>query len=706
MTPSFTVRPHFRQKAVWSAKRVLGALALIAVALAPSAEAAGRQRRASSSRHTDTANVRARRDLFGAQVRHYKLDDEVRRRRDRNPQERTRVIVTLLPGAQLPQQFKRFARADRKLDIINGAVLDLPNHVIRQLESRPEIFRVHYDREIQGHNYRTSVTTGAKNARTQYGYSGAGIGVAVIDSGITNWHDDLSGASSSQAFPYGNQRVRKFVDFVGGQTQPYDDNGHGSHVAGIVSGNGYDSGSTKAGPAPGSSLVVLKVLDANGQGSISNIIAALNWVANNAATYNIRVVNMSVGAKIVESYMTDPLTLATKRVTDLGITVVAAAGNFGKNANNQHQWGGITAPGNAPWVLTVGASSTEGTNTRGDDKMGAYSSSGPTYIDHAAKPDLVAPGTGTVSLAVPGSHIFATKPTARVNGSNGMPVYLSLTGTSMAAPHVSGVVAQMLQANPTLTPNLVKAILQYTAQPYSGYKPLQQGAGFLNALGAVRLARFYALNAPNAKMPVQKSWGQSIIWGNHLLKGGYLSARANAWANNVIWGSARTMGLTGDNIVWGTTCTDCDNIVWGTGDITGDNIVWGTGDDDNIVWGTDFGDNIVWGTTGDDDNIVWGTDCNGGDCDNIVWGTNDDDNIVWGTSEPGDNIVWGTNCTGTECDNIVWGTATDDAWGSSGAEGDAAVFNDDPNQPEPDLDVELEVPAADLTPVLTTDGGI
>jgi len=706
---SLSLRSTARRKAVWSAKRALTALVLLAFGVASSTtDAEARQRRSRKStvsRHADTSNARVRRDLFGARVRRYKLDEEVTRRKDRNPQERTRVIVALQPGAQLPPQFKRFARGDRKLDIINGAVLDLPNGVIRQLESRPEIFRVHYDREIQGHNYRTSVTTGARSALLQLGYTGAGIGIAVIDSGITSWHDDLTRGGSTQLYPYGDQRVAKFVDFVGGQTLPYDDNGHGSHVAGIIGGNGHDSSSQKAGAAPRASLVVLKVLDANGQGTISNIIAALNWVATNAATHNIRVVNMSVGARITESYWTDPLTLATKRVTDMGITVVTAAGNFGRNANGQPQWGGITAPGNAPWVLTVGASSTQGTNTRQDDKMGGYSSSGPTYIDHAAKPDLVAPGTGSVSLAVPGSHLFNANPLARVNGSLGLPVYLSLTGTSMAAPHVSGVVALMLQANPSLTPNLIKAILQYTAQPYPGYKPLQQGAGFVNALGAVRLARFYAQNTVNGRIPTQNSWSKTIIWGNHRLNGGYLNPRANAWSNSVLWGAARTMNNAGDNIVWGTLCesSNCDNIVWGTGDVTGDNIVWGTGGDDNIVWGTSFNDNVVWGTTSDDDdNIVWGTDCSGADCDNIVWGTSDNDNIVWGTSDPGDNVVWGTSCQSTPCDNIVWGTSTDDAWGSSGTQVDAVHFNDSATEPVPDLDAELETPAA----VVPVGGGL
>ena len=482
-----------------------------------------------------------------ASVKAYKLDNELSQRaNDRNGAHTTRVIVTLLPGAELPKEFKKFARGG-KLDLINGQVLDLPHGVLKQMAAHPSVFRVHYDRPSETHNYRTAVTVGARTIQQSLGYTGAGIGIAVIDSGITSWHDDLTN-TTSRLFPYGNQRVTKFVDFVNGRTLPYDDNGHGTHIAGIIAGNGYDSRGEKSGIAPGASLISLKVLDANGQGTISNIIAALGWVVANAKTYNIRVVNLSVGANIHESYWTDPLTLAAKAVTDRGITVVTAAGNMGKNAAGRLQYDGITAPANAPWVLTVGASSTNGTLTRNDDTLAGFSSLGPTYRDYEAKPDLVAPGVGTVSLAVPGSTFYLTKATALVDGKPvlGAKSYLALSGTSMAAPVVAGTVALMLQANPALTPNLIKALLQYTAQSYGEtnplgqYKPysaMRQGAGFLNALGAVRLAKFYANAKPGDKVPVQKVWSRTINWGNHRLTHGFIKPTANAWANNIVWSS-------------------------------------------------------------------------------------------------------------------------------------------------------------------------
>ncbi len=657
-----------------------------------------------------------------SRARAYKLDTHVERLKTADPSARSSVIVTLQPGAELPAALRQYARRNGRLSLINGQVLDVPNSVIAQLESEPGIVRVHHNRPVGRFNYRTSVTTGALEVHESLGLTGAGITVAVIDSGIATWHDDMSRGQVMASYPYGDQRVAAFVDLVNGRTQPHDDNGHGTHVTGIIAGNGYDSLGEKAGIAPNASIVSLKVLDADGTGTISNLIAALEWVAANHHTYNIRVVNVSVGAPVEESYWTDPLTLAAKALVDLGIVVVGASGNFGRDLDDQIQYGAITAPANAPWVLTVGASSTQGTLTRSDDVVAGYSSNGPTYIDVTAKPDLVAPGTGTVSLATPGSSFYETKPDYLIDGTPalGFKPYLSLTGTSMAAPSVSGTVALMLEANPSLTPNLVKAILQYTAQPYDGYDPLRQGAGFLNTLGAVQLARFYASAQPGDAMPSQHVWSGHIVWGNYLVSGGYLNPLGSAWATSVVWGEL------GGALSWGSSCPrGCGNIVWGTDDASGENVVWATSARDNIVWGTTTRNgNIVWGTAGRD-NIVWGTDCGGADCDNviwgsvepksghvwgtgglgnIVWGTNGRGNIVWGTSGRGnivwgtgarDNIVWGTNSRG----NIVWGTSGrgNIVWGTSsehdvtwGRHPDAVIYPDDAaREPRPDVNQEF-----------------
>ena len=637
---------NIRWKAVWGSKRTFaGALLLIVFTVTGFPANA-----IADGRHARRAE-RAEPGVRGANVQGYKLDKELTQRSKQNLWQTTRVIVTLQPGAQLPAEYQRFAMRFGKLGIINGQVVDVPNGILRQLSAHPSVFNVHYDRPMAKFNYRTSLTVGTRAVHEMLGLTGAGVTVAVLDSGISTWHDDLTNRSST-LYPYGDQRVAGFVDFVNGQLAPYDDNGHGTHVAGIIAGNGYDSNGQKSGAAPEASLVSLKVLDANGNGTISTIISALEWVLANHSAYNIRVVNLSVGAAVNESYWTDPLTLAVKRVVDAGVVVVAASGNFGKNSVGLPQYGGISAPANAPWVITVGASSTNGTPDRADDTVATFSSRGPTYLDWTAKPDLIAPGTGTISLSAPGSTFEWTKSPFLLPGSVGtasMP-YLSLSGTSMAAPVVSGAVALMLQANPNLMPNAVKAILQYTAQEYPGYDGLTQGAGFLNAVGAVRLARFFATAQPGDPYPVQSMWSKHIIWGNHKLTGGVLTPAANAWGLGTTWGVAKT--VAGQNIVWGTALAD--NIVWGTA-LGADNIVWGTAlSASNIVWGTALGSV----------NIVWGTDCGGADCANIVWGTVDvADNIVWGTALGSDNIVWGTSS-----DNIVWGTAAADdniVWGTA-----------------------------------------
>ncbi len=311
---------------------------------------------------------------------HPKLDQELNERASHgNANGQSQVIVMLKPGWSADAETKKLGgRLGRSLNSINGKVVVLPNGQLKKLADYPGVDRIVYDRPTGGEMNRVAVTVGARAVQQTYGYRGAGIGVAVIDSGITSWHADLTYLGSSSLVRTKNsQRVPAFVDFVNGRTSPYDDNGHGTHVTGIIAGNGFDSLGARAGIAPDAHIVSLKVLDQNGCGVISNVIAALDWAVANKAAYNLRVVNLSVGAAVTESYKTDPLTLAAKRAVDAGIVVVTAAGNLGKNRLGQTQYGAISAPGNAPWVLTVGASSHEGTVSRADDVMASFSSRGP-----------------------------------------------------------------------------------------------------------------------------------------------------------------------------------------------------------------------------------------------------------------------------------------------------------------------------------------
>jgi subtilisin family serine protease len=396
------------------------------------------------------------------------------------------------------------------------------------------------DREVTGTMQRTAATVGATWVTEQLGYDGTGIGIAIIDSGVASWHDDL-----------GPNRVVHFVDFVSDLPLAHDGYGHGTHVAGIIAGNGYDSDGERRGIAPGASLVVLRVLDEGGDGHISDVIASIDYAIEHRAEFNIRVINLSVASGVYESYTTDPLTLAAKRAVDAGIVVVTAAGNFGQTSRGAVQQGGITSPGNAPWVLTVGATDHRMTPGRGDDTVASFSSRGPTLFDGAMKPDVVAPGVAIESLADSASTIFALNADARIWGTvdTATAPYVSLTGTSMAAPVVAGTVALMLEANSTLTPNLIKALLQYTAETKPRAPLTAQGAGMLNARGAVQLAA--ALKGETAAISDPTRWSRHILWGNQRIRGGQITASANAWRADVTWGANKTD--EGETIVLGTT---------------------------------------------------------------------------------------------------------------------------------------------------------
>ena len=495
------------------------------------------------------------------------------------PRGTSRVIVTTTDGRRADAAIRAAGgQPGRFLRGMGGQVAIVPDTALLRLAARPEVRGLMVDRAVSGTMQRTAAAIGAGWVNEKLGYDGTGIGIASIDSGVTGWHDDL-----------GADRVAQFVDFVNDQPAAHDGYGHGTHVAGIIAGKGNDSGGERRGIAPGASLLVLRVLDETGDGHISDVIAAIDYAIEQRAAFNIRIINLSVAAGVYESFTTDPLTLAAKRAVDAGIVVVTAAGNHGLSARGVVQQGGITSPGNAPWVLTVGAADHRGTAARADDVVAGFSSRGPTLIDRVVKPDVVAPGVAIESLADAGSTIFAMHPDARLWGTvdTATSPYMSLTGTSMAAPVVTGTVALMLEANGALTPNLVKAVLQYTAETKSRSPMAAQGAGFLNARGAVQLAA--ALGGDLTAISDPTRWSRHIVWGNQRIRGGQITANANAWREEVIWGATQTPD--GEDIVWGST-TDAG--AWGRGqsdELTGEVDV----DDSTTLteWKVDFRD-LVW----------------------------------------------------------------------------------------------------------------
>lgn len=573
----------------------------------------------------------------------------------------------------------RGGRVRRALNDVTALTVDIDANTANELSADLDTLTISVDATVRSAGIsgsgRAARSSGARRARTQFGRSGRGVSVAIIDSGVQP-HTDVP-----------SSRIRKFIDFVNGRSLPYDDFGHGTHVAGVVAGNGAASSFLEdpyVGVAPEVDIVALKVLDGQGAGKTSDVIAALEWVARNHAAYNIRVVNLSLGHPVYEPASTDPLVKAAEALVARGIVVVASAGNLGIDpSDGEPGHGGITSPANSPRVIAVGAVDNKGTNVRSDDEVASYSSRGPTRFDLIVKPDIVASGHRVVSTSAPGSYLFENYPELQVKaGIEFVSRYMVLSGTSMAAPQVSGTAALMLDANPRLSAGSVRAVLEFTAQRLSNTSLLAQGAGQLNALGAVRLARVVKPGVDRGGIWLKSqggvpqaydmlfgepvAWAKNIVWGDRVMLGDSAYVHLAAWDDNIVWGQDL------DNIVWGQ-CTgdDCDNIVWGQCDGDGcDNIVWGQ-TTDNIVWGQDL-DNIVWGQCEDTacDNIVWGQEG-----DNIVWGQcqgNACDNIVWGQcgTEGCDNIVWG-QCQGKSCDNIVWGQngnalgywATNTVWG-------------------------------------------
>jgi len=347
------------------------------------------------------------------------------------------------------------------LPIINGFAVEIPLNLVDTLSKEANISYISYDAQVSA---LMDVSRKAVHAdiANKSGYTGKGVGVAVVDTGIYP-HDDLVKSKN---------RIIAFKDFVDEYTEPYDDEGHGTHVAGIIAGNGFASNERYMGIAPEADLIGVKVLDSDGGGKISNVVAGIQWVVDNREKYNIRVMNLSLGAKASFFYSADPIIKAVDAAWDSGIVVVAAAGNSGPKPRT------INSPGASSKVITVGASDTKKTPSIQDDTIAEFSSRGPTphYI---TKPDLVAPGVKIQSLATDSKYLPSRKAALEKSA-----VYKTSSGTSMATPVVAGAAALMLQKNPELTPREVKEILRNTAKSLNS-DVYSEGKGILDIEAAM-----------------------------------------------------------------------------------------------------------------------------------------------------------------------------------------------------------------------------
>lgn len=319
--------------------------------------------------------------------------------------------------------------------------------------------------------------------------NGQGITVAVVDSGIAT-HPDLSWDALT------GSRIISEVAVLSGNTfaTPTDEHGHGSHVAGIIAGNGATSHGIAVGVAPQANLVSLKIFGRDGRGSTRDFVAALEWIYQNRARYNIRVVNLSVSSATTEHYSTNPLSAAMEVLWHNGIVVVVCAGNNGTPGVPVP----LHAPANDPLVITVGATWDKGTPEIEDDLLADYSAFGTittTNRLNIPKPDLVVPGSRIISLlASDTSTVKQMRPYQTARGFSGAEHYYRMSGTSMAAPIVTGAVALLLQNEPGLTPTQVKHRLMTTARPLlepDPNNPLAKrvmagtGAGYVDLYAAI-----------------------------------------------------------------------------------------------------------------------------------------------------------------------------------------------------------------------------
>ncbi len=349
-------------------------------------------------------------------------------------------------------------KVHKELSAINCFTTKVDAKTLEALVKNENVKKVWMDTEVKALLDVGSKTVSA-NKLWDLNYTGKNSVVAVLDTGVYP-HPDLEG------------RIVAFKDFIGEKKDPYDDNGHGTHVAGAIASNGSKSNGSYVGPAPHAKVVGVKVLNKQGSGSLSGVIEGILWCVENRRSLNINIMNLSLGYSTRDSYKDDPVCSAIEKAWDAGIVVCVAAGNSGPQSRT------INSPGIHPKVITVGALDDKRTVDSNDDSVASFSSRGPTYED-LAKPDIIAPGVDIISHRAPNSTTDKQDKESRVGQW-----YYKMSGTSMATPICAGVVAQILEINPSLKPNDVKRILMQTATPLSGVDKASQGAGVINANNA------------------------------------------------------------------------------------------------------------------------------------------------------------------------------------------------------------------------------
>lgn len=386
------------------------------------------------------------------------------------------------------------------------------------------------------------------------GTTGEGVTIAVLDSGLwTGGADAFAG------------RVLASVDFVGDGAATDDPYGHGTHVTSIAAGGARNVAGNYLGVAPAASLVVVRAFDRHGAGRYSDVIAGLEWIVRNRKTYKIRVLNLSFGAPPQSHYWDDPLNRAVMAAWQSGIVVVASAGNEGPDPMT------IGVPGNVPYVITASALTDSYTPfDGGDDRLASFASTGPTY-EGFVKPELVAPGGHMVATMNPASFLQQLDPAA----ANSLFSLFTMSGTSQAAAVTTGVVALMLQTEPSLRPDDVKCRLLSSARAAVAadgrlaYSVFQQGAGLVDARAAVSST---AKGCANRGLDIAADLAGTAHFGgpaNMDAKGGFYVMDLDAGT----WGQP----LDADGFTWSSGYTWSQGYTWSRGGVFANGYTWSRG---------------------------------------------------------------------------------------------------------------------------------
>jgi serine protease AprX len=387
-----------------------------------------------------------------------------------HPGARVEVIIQLtrgVPAAQGRTLVRSLGgRPEGDLPIINGLWGRMSAGAARRLGESPLVRAVSLNAPLKESTLynispsRLATTFDQSVGATQLwsNSTGEGVGVAVIDTGVAG---DLPDFRANRWDPTSRVVASAVID--PGATTAGDGYGHGTLVAGLVGGNGYDRSwndplrGQYVGAAPRANLISIKISDETGAASTLDAIYGLQFAVDHKNDYNIRVINMSFRSTQAESYQTDPIDAAAEQAWNDGIVVVAAAGNLG-TASDAVSY----APGNDPYVLTVGAVDEQGSSNTANEVQASWSSQGTTQ-DGFSKPDVLAPGAHIVSTLAPGSAFASLCPSCVTGGA-----YFQASGTSLAAPIVAGIAADLVADHPDWTPSMVKGAIVNTAVPLSG----------------------------------------------------------------------------------------------------------------------------------------------------------------------------------------------------------------------------------------------